>query len=499
MPDTSLPPVPYHEIVIVGAGFAGLGTAIALTRAGFDDFLVVDDAAGPGGTWHWNTYPGVAVDIPSFSYQFSFAQRSSWSRSYAPGEELRTYAEQIVDEYNLSPHLRYDTRVLSASFDEGAARWSIATSTGEVAARWLIHAGGPLSQPKLPDIEGVDSFEGETMHTSRWNHNVSMAGKRIGIIGTGATAVQVIPEIAPEAEHLTVFQRTPIWCLPKPDFPLGRAGRTGLTAIPGARRVARLASQAFVEATFPVLAHFHRWIPGTDFLEVAARNYIRTQVSDPVTRERLTPTYALGCKRPSFHNSYLSTFNSPNVALVTTSIEAVTPTGIRTADGTDHPLDVLILATGFKVTDKDALPTYRLVSANGTDLGDHLETERFHTYQGVATAGFPNFFTVFGPYGYNGASYFTLVENSAAHIVRVLEEARRRKAITAGVTTEAQEAYMSSILARRPLQVFSNPTCADANSYYFTKQGDVPFRASTTLEATWQSRRFPLTAYTFTG
>lgn len=494
MPDTLRP---HYEIVIVGGGFSGLGTAIALKKAGFHDLLIVDDADGPGGTWQWNTYPGVAVDIPSFSYQFSFAQRSTWSRSYAPGRELRLYAEQIVDEYNLTPHLQFSTRVHKATFDAQSAHWLISTSAGDVTARWLIHAGGPLSQPKLPEIDGIDTFEGATMHTSRWDHEVSVAGQRVGIIGTGATAVQVIPEIAPDVEHLTVFQRTPIWCLPKPDFPLGRLGRAGLKKVPGVRQGARLASQAFVEATFPVLAHFHRWIPGTAALEVAARKYVAMQVLDPATRSKLTPTYALGCKRPSFHNSYLSTFNRGNVALETTSIEAITPNGIRTTDGVEHELDVLILATGFKVTDKDALPTYQLTSDDGTDLAEHWDDERFHSYQGVTTAGFPNFFTVFGPYGYNGASFFTLVENSAAHIVRVLDEARRRHATSAEVTAAAQEKYMTSILARRPLQVFTNPTCAGANSYYFTKNGDVPFRASTTLEAAWQSRRFSLADYTF--
>lgn len=499
MTDTSLPLGPHHDIVIVGGGFSGLGTAIALRRAGFDDFLIVDDAAGPGGTWHWNTYPGVAVDIPSFSYQFSFAQRSTWSRSYAPGRELRTYAEQIVDEYDLGDHLRFNTRVRTTAFDAESALWTITTTAGDLTARWLIHAGGPLSQPKLPDIEGIETFAGSTMHTSRWDHEVDLTGKRVGIIGTGATAVQVIPEIAPQLEHLTVFQRTPIWCLPKPDFPLGRAGRAGLASVPGIRQAARLASQAFVEVTFPVLAHFHRWIPGTDAIELAARQYIRTQVADPVTRDKLTPGYALGCKRPSFHNSYLSTFNRDNVDLETTSIEAITPTGIRTSDGAEHALDVLILATGFKVTDKDALPTYELKGGDGTDLAEHWEAARFHSYQGVSTAGFPNFFSVFGPYGYNGASFFTLVENSAAHIVRVLEEARRRDADSVEVTAQAQEEYMAAVLARRPLQVFNNPTCAGANSYYFTKQGDVPFRASTTLEAAWQSRRFPLSAYSFSA
>lgn len=487
----------HHEIVVVGGGFSGLGTAIALLRAGFDDFLIVDDATGPGGTWHWNTYPGVAVDIPSFSYQFSFDQQSTWSRSYAPGHELRAYAEHIVDRYDLGSHLQWDTRVRAATFDDRSAQWRIETSRGDLTARWLIHAGGPLSQPKLPDIAGMDTFAGTTMHTSRWNHEVSLAGKRVGIVGTGATAVQVIPAIAPEVEQLTVFQRTPIWCLPKPDFPLGRAAQVGLSSVPGVRRIARLASQTFVEATFPVLAHFHTWVPATTLLEAAARRYMGSQVSDPVTRDKLTPTYALGCKRPSFHNSYLSTFDRSNVALETTSIEAITPTGIRTTDGVEHHLDVLVLATGFKVTDRDALPTYALRSADGTDLAEHWESMRFHTYQGVATSGFPNFFTVFGPYGYNGASFFTLVENSSAHIVRVLTEARRRDAASAEVTAQAQDQYMSSIIARRSRQVFNDPTCSNANSYYFTKQGDVPFRASTTPEAAWRSRRFPLSHYTF--
>lgn len=486
----------HHDVVVVGAGFSGIGTTIALRKAGFDDVLVVDDASGPGGVWHWNTYPGVAVDIPSFSYQFSFEQGSSWSRTYAPGSELKGYADEVVDKYDLAPHFRFGTRVTAARFEEDEQRWHVETSTGDLTARWLIHAGGPLSQPKLPDIEGIDSFAGTTMHTSRWDHSVPLAGKRVGIIGTGATAVQVIPEIAPAVEHLTVFQRTPIWCLPKPDLALPRAAHLGLK-VPGVKAASRLASQAFVELTFPLLAHYHSRIPATAVLQKAATAYAGTQVKDPETRAKLVPAYALGCKRPSFHNSYLSTFNRDDVTLETTSIAAITPSGIRTTDGTEHELDVLILATGFKVSDKDALPTYALQGRGGTDLADHWDEHRMSTYQGVSTAGFPNFFTVFGPYGYNGASFFTLVENSAAHIVRVLREARRRGAATIEVTQAAQDAYMEDIWSRRGRQVFNHPTCASANSYYFTKNGDVPFRASTTAEAAWKSRHFAMTDYDF--
>ncbi|MDF0531389.1 NAD(P)/FAD-dependent oxidoreductase [Tsukamurella sp. 8F] len=487
----------HHEIIVVGAGFAGIGAMISLREAGFDDVLAVDDASGPGGVWHWNTYPGVAVDIPSYSYQFSFAQRPDWSRSYAPGAELKAYAQWCVDEYHLAPHMRFDTRVTAATYDEGSDVWRITTSGGALSAKWLVHAGGPLSQPKLPDIDGVGAFAGDTMHTSRWDHSVELTGKRVGIIGTGASAVQVIPEIAERVEHLTVFQRTPIWCLPKVDFAIPRPVQAGLAAIPGAKALSRLVTQAYVEYTFPVIAHYGASVPGRTLFERAALAYLAQQVDDPAIREKLTPRYALGCKRPSFHNWYLRTFNRTDVTLETTTIDAITPDGVRTVDGTEHSLDVLVLATGFKVTDKDALPTYALAGRGGIDLAEAWDADRLHSYQGVSVPGYPNFFTVFGPYGYNGSSYFALVENSMAHIVRVLREARRRGSAVVEVTTEAEAEYMAGLERRKRHQIFWDPSCRSANSYYFTKQGDVPLRPSTTVEAAWRSRRFPIDAYSF--
>ncbi|MBJ9371990.1 flavin-containing monooxygenase [Acinetobacter sp. TGL-Y2] len=488
----------HHEIVIVGAGFSGIGTAIALRKAGFEDIIILDDASGPGGVWHWNTYPGVAVDIPSFSYQFSFEQGNSWSRSYAPGKELKAYAEKCVAKYNLTKLFRFNTRVQKAVFEENESLYHLETSSGNLSARWLIHAGGPLSQPKLPDISGIESFKGKMMHTSRWDHSVDLTDKRVGIIGTGATAVQVIPAIAPTVKKLTVFQRTPIWCLPKPDFSLSSTARRGLKSLPGVKGISRLASQAFVELTFPVMAHYHSLIPGTELIEKAARAYVAAQVHDPAICQKLTPNYAIGCKRPSFHNTYLKTFNRDNVVLETSSIVEITPKGIRTSNGVEHELDVLILATGFKVTDKDALPTYAAFGRNGVNLADDWEENRLRSYQGITVAGFPNIFTIFGPYGYNGASFFTLIENSAAHIVRVLKEAKKRNAVAVEVKKSAQDAYMTDILSRKDRQVFANPSCQGSNSYYFTKQGDVPFRASTTLEAAWKSRHFDLKDYIFT-
>ena len=227
---------PDHDTVIIGAGFSGIGTAILLDKAGMGDYLLIEAADGCGGTWHWNTYPGIAVDIPSFSYQFSFEQSADWTRTYAPGRELKAYAEHCVDKYGLRPKIRFNTKVAAAwcSTTKATSGRSRRTSGETVTARFLVNAGGVLTTPQLPDIDGVDSFAGATMHTARWDHGLDLTGKRVAIIGTGASAVQVIPEIAPIVEHLTVFQRTPIWCFPKADVPLPPPP-AGRCAFPAAR------------------------------------------------------------------------------------------------------------------------------------------------------------------------------------------------------------------------------------------------------------------------
>jgi cation diffusion facilitator CzcD-associated flavoprotein CzcO len=495
---TGGPHPPDHEVAVIGAGFSGIGAAIKLREAGVEDFVVIDDADGVGGTWHWNTFPGVAVDIPSFSYQFSFEQRAGWSRIYAPGHELKAYAEHCVRKYRIGEKIRLRTRIAGAEFDERLDLWRVTTTAGEtLTARFLINATGVLTEPKLPEIAGVDRFAGEIVHTARWDHSRTLAGKRVGIIGTGASAVQVIPEIAPEVERLTVFQRTPIWCLPKPDGPLPGIARVALKRLPGGQRAARLASQLFVEATFPLAAHFHTVLPIAGGAERIARRFLRGQVEDPVTRERLTPRYAVGCKRPGFHNSYLSTFNRANVELVTDPIAAITNTGVRTADSRSRPLEVLILATGFKVFDRGNMPTFPLRGRGGVALEDWWDANRYQAYEGVSVPGFPNFFTILGPYGYNGSSYFNLIETQVRHVIRCLERARRERATVVEVRSEANARYFASMLARRGRQVFWQESCAQANSYYFNQHGDVPLRASLSLEAAWHSAHFDLDDYRF--
>ncbi|HEY1116756.1 MAG TPA: NAD(P)/FAD-dependent oxidoreductase, partial [Acidimicrobiales bacterium] len=452
---------------------------------------------GVGGTWHWNTYPGVAVDIPSFSYQFSFAQRSDWSRTYAPGSELKRYAEDLVDAAGIRDRIRLGALVEAAAWDEDATCWRLRLADGtELTATYLLNASGVLTTPKAPDVPGLDTFAGTTVHTARWDHDLDLAGKRVGVIGTGASAVQLVPEIAPVTEHLTVFQRTPIWCFPKPDAALPGPLRAAMR-LPGVKQGLRLASQAFVEVTFPIAAHFHSYVRIASTMEHAGRWWLRSQVQDPVVREQLTPTYGVGCKRPSFHNEYLATYNRPDVTLETEPITEVVPQGVRTGD-TLHELDVLVLATGFRVMEPDSLPTFPLAGADGRTVQEFWAENRVQAYQGVSVPGFPNFFTVFGPYGYIGGSYFHLIETQVRHIVRCLEHARRTGAGRVEVTREANDAYLESMLARRGSQVFWQESCRGANSYYFDEHGDVGLRPGTTLGTMWASRTFPLDAYTFT-
>jgi cation diffusion facilitator CzcD-associated flavoprotein CzcO len=488
---------PDHQVLIIGAGFSGIGTAIALDGAGIRDWLIAEDGEGVGGAWHWNTYPGAAVDIPSFSYQFSFEPRAEWSRVYAPQRELKEYAEHCVEKYGLRERIRFDTKIVGAKFDEELHLWRLSTSRGEeITARFVIGATGVFTQPKLPDIEGVETFGGVTMHTARWDHSQDLKGKRVGVIGTGASALQLIPSIAPDVSHLTVFQRTPIWCLPKPDRRLGSSAQRALR-VGALRRAARGLSQAYVELTFPLAAHFDGRVPLSKVGERSARQLLRKQVRDPELRRKLTPDYSLGCKRPSFSNDYLPTFNRDNVALETTAIESIRPAGVHTADGAEHPLDVMICATGFKVFESGNLPPFQITGIGGVDLDQWWDENRYQAYQGVSVPGFPNFFSILGPYGFNGASYFTLIEAQSRHILRLLRRAGADGATMVEVTREANDRYFAKMLGRRHNQVFFQGTCDTANSYYFDKHGDVPFRAATTPEVFRDATRFDLGDYRF--
>jgi cation diffusion facilitator CzcD-associated flavoprotein CzcO len=490
---------PDFHTIIVGAGFSGIGMAIQLDRAGLGDYQIIEAGDEPGGTWYWNTYPGIAVDIPSFSYQFSFEQSADWSRTYAPGRELKGYAEHCVDKYRLRQRIRFATLVTAAAFDDESHCWRVHLDSGTVlTARFLVNASGVLTVPNLPDIDGVGDFAGITMHTARWDHSQDLTGKRVAIIGTGASAVQVIPEIAPIVQSLKVFQRTPIWCMPKFDVPLPAPARWAMR-IPGGKLIQRALSQAYVELTFTISAQYYTVFPLARRAETMGRAYLKRQVHDPEVRDKLTPRYAVGCKRPGFHNTYLSTYNRDNVELVTEPIHEVTGSGVVTTDGAVRDVDVLILATGFKVMDVDSIPTFPVTGAHGRSLAEFWTERRLQAYEGVSIPGFPNFFTVMGPYGYVGSSYFALIETQTHHIVRCLKRAVSESATRVEVSQDANDRFFAEMMSKRHRQIFWQDSCALANSYYFDKNGDVPLRPTTTAEALVRSRRFPLSDYEFTG
>jgi cation diffusion facilitator CzcD-associated flavoprotein CzcO len=487
---------PDHLVVIVGAGFSGIGAAVKLDGAGVNDYLIIEAADAPGGTWHWNTYPGVAVDIPSFSYQFSFEMSPEWSRTYAHGRELKAYAEHCARKYRIRPKIRFNTKLLRAVLDDEQHLWRLHLDTGEqITARFLVNAAGAFNTPNYPDIAGVDDFGGTVMHTARWDHSQDLKGKRVAVVGTGASAVQVIPEIAADVEELTVFQRTPIWCFPKPDIAIPRIARW-MMRLPGGMVLQRMMSHLYVEVTLPLPAHYSTTFRFTKRAEAAGRAYLRRQVKDPAIREKLTPDYVVGCKRPGFHNTYLSTFNRDNVELVTDPIARITPSGIVTVAGDSREVEVLVFATGFKVMDVDSL-SYDLVGRDGLTLSRFWEQNRMQAYEGVTVPGFPNYFTVVGPYGFIGGSWFSLIETQTHHILRCLKEAQRRNATQVEVRETANDRYFHEMLRKRHTQVFWHDSCRRSNSYYFDSNGDVPVRRASTPEIIWRSHRFSLDDYRF--
>ncbi|MFI9504567.1 flavin-containing monooxygenase [Nocardia sp. NPDC052566] len=485
-----------HEAIIVGAGFSGIGAALRLDRAGIHDYLVLEEGGGVGGAWYWNTYPGIAVDIPSFSYQFSFEKNPNWSRVYAPGAELKDYAEHCVAKYRLASRIRLNTKVLGARYDDDLDLWRVNAAGEEITARYLISATGLLSKPRMPDIDGIGDFAGTVIHTARWDHNADLTGKRVAVIGTGASGLQVIPEIADTAGKLTVFQRTPIWCLPKIDVRLPVPLRSLLRVKPFAT-AARLFGHAIAEIQFPLLVHYNGVLPISTLGQAISKAQLRWQVRDPRVRAKLRPDYTLGCKRPSISNTYLATFNRPNVALETAPIETVTAHGVRTADGVSHPIDILVLATGFKTWDPENMPAFPVHGSDGVELGGWWKVNRHQAYEGVSVPGFPNYFMIFGPYGYNGTSYFQLIETQMRHIVRCLARARRTGSTRIEVKPEANERYFRTMLQRQGKQVFQHGDCTGARSYYYDANGDIPFRPTTSLETAWRSVTFDLDDYTF--
>ncbi|MEA2288230.1 MAG: hypothetical protein QOD55_227 [Solirubrobacteraceae bacterium] len=483
---------PRHvRVGILGAGFAGLGAAIRLQEEGVEDFVVWERDADVGGTWWANTYPGCQCDIPSHLYSFSFALNPEWRRTYATQPEIRRYLQDVTERFGLRRRIRFGCAVTAATWDDEHDRWHVETTRGPYTADVLIVAPGPLSEPSIPDLPGLATFAGTTFHTATWNHDHDLTGRRVAVVGTGASAIQAVPQIQPHVDRLAVFQRTPPWVVPHGDRPISDRERRVYRRLPPLQRAVRAGVYAGRELLVPGLAYRPRLMK---LVERLARRHLERQVPDPALRARLTPAYAIGCKRILPSNRWYPAITQPNVDVVTDAIAGVEPGGIRTAGGALHAVDTIIFATGFFVTDIRLASIVR--GRGGRLLADAWQGSP-QAYRGTTVAGFPNLFFLVGPNtGLGHNSIVFMIEAQLAYVMDALRTMRARRASRLEVRDEAQAAYNERLQGRLSRTVWNTGGCA---SWYLDANG----RNSTIWpDFTWrywgQMRRFDPAAYRLT-
>jgi cation diffusion facilitator CzcD-associated flavoprotein CzcO len=487
-----------YDAVIVGAGFGGIGAAIQLKRLGYENFVILDREDDLGGTWHVNRYPGLAVDVPTTTYSYYFEPNPNWSRLYSTGEEIKQYADDVADKYHVRRHIRLRTTVEGARWDEDAKVWRLALAGGEtLTTRYLITATGFLSQPRTPDIPGITSFAGKVIHTTAWDDDYDLDNRRIAIIGTGATAVQLIPELAKQAADLTVYQRTPIWVVPKIDFRFSGRAKRLFARIPLTQRAIRAVTDALYEFFIFVGLHHRQFLFRR--LNIAASDLAKihrfVSIRDKKLREKLTPDYDFGCKRPTFSNNYYSIFTKPHVHLQADGIERIEPDGIVNADGTKTVIDTLVLATGFDLWEAN-FPAIEIVGRDGRNLGKWWRDTRFQAYQGVSVPYFPNFLSLASPYAFLGLNFFNTMEYQMRHMDRLFGEIQRRGATTFEVTEDANTRYLDRMTEQLGDSVFTIGNCATSRSYYFNSQGEATLlRPMSTRAAINEASQYPLSDY----
>jgi cation diffusion facilitator CzcD-associated flavoprotein CzcO len=473
------PDLPAHvDVAIVGSGFSGLGMAVGLKQAGREDFVLLEQADDVGGTWQANTYPGCQCDVPSHLYSFSFAPNPDWSRTFALQPEIWAYLRKVADDFGIRPHVRLRCAVEHAAWDEAAQRWRIETSRGTLTARVLVTGVGGLSEPSIPEIPGAETFEGPAFHTARWDHDADLAGKRVAVVGTGASAIQVVPHLQQTAARLSVFQRTPAWIMPHPGRRIRARERRLFRHLPALQRLVRGAIYWGRELyVIPFKHHRVSRVP-----ERMARKHLEAQVADPVLRDRLTPRYEVGCKRILLSDRYYPALQQPNVALVTDPIAEIRPHGIVTADGVEHPADAIVWGTGFRVTDMPVMEWLR--GRDGRLLGEVWSEHGMQGLRGTTVAGFPNLFMLVGPNtGLGHNSIVFMIESQIAYVMQALEAMDRAGAAALDTRPEAQAAFNATLQARVPGTVWVEGGCA---SWYLDAHGRL-----TTLwpGSSWSFRR----------
>ncbi|MXQ75882.1 NAD(P)-binding domain-containing protein [Rhodococcus rhodochrous] len=476
------------DTLIIGSGFAGLGAAIRLSQAG-KDFLVLERASEVGGTWRDNTYPGAACDVPSNLYSYSFALNPGWTRSFSPQPEIQAYIRSVADRYDVRRRTVFGCDVQTARWNTTTHRWDVATTRGKYSAKVVISAVGALCEPSLPDIEGISGFEGEIFHSARWNHDADLAGKRVAVIGTGASAIQIVPAIAGTVGRLDVYQRTAPWILPRFDREYTAPERFAFRHIPGFQRLSRALQYTARETQVVGLAKAQAFMKP---LELAARIQIRRQIRDKELRRKVTPNYGIGCKRMLISNNYYPALDRPNVDLVTDGIARVTPRGIVAKDGTEREVDAIVVATGFHVTDS---PTFAgIFGKDGRSLAEVFDETGMRGYKGSSVAGFPNLFFLVGPNtGLGHTSMVYMIESQLEYVVDAIRTLDRNRIGTVEVREDVQDEYNRDLQRALRSSVWNNGGCA---SWYLDKHGNnTTLWPGFTFEFRRITRRFDLEAY----
>ena len=452
-----------HRVVVIGTGFGGVAMGIKLRAAGIDDFVILEKEHDLGGTWRDNTYPGCACDVPSHLYSYSFEPNPGWTRMFSPQQEIWDYLRRCVVKYGLQPHLRYGVEVEGATYDADTARWTLRTGAGDELTAQVVVAGvGALHVPRYPDVPGLSAFEGRVFHSAEWDHDHDLTGRRVAVVGTGASSVQFVPEIAAVAAHLDVYQRSAPWVTPRPDRRIDERERRRHARLPLAQWAIRTLIFWALELRGVGFAIHPRLMTK---LEAQARRHLERQVDDPDLRARLTPDYQIGCKRVLLSNDYYPTLCRDDVDLVTAGIREVTATGLVTADGVERPADTIVFGTGFDVSAN--LARMRIVGRDGLELAEHWERVGIGAHLGITVAGFPNLFLLTGPNtGLGHNSLIFMIEQQVGYVVQALRAMDRHGAEWMDVRERPQRRFVARVQARLSTSVWSG-----CRSWYLDANG----------------------------
>lgn len=477
--------------IIIGSGFAGIGMAIALKKAGLGAFLILEKQSDVGGVWRDNTYPGAACDVPSHLYSFSFEPNPNWSRVFAPQAEIHQYLQHCAKKYGLLPSIRFGCEVSQVHYDEQRALWVVTLASGQkLQARFVVTATGQLSRPVYPRLEGMDSFRGHVSHSAHWDHHHDMTGKRVAVIGTGASAIQFVPAIAGQVSKLTVFQRSAAYILPRPDGLYAGWRKALFRMMPWTMKLHRARIYAQYESRaigFTRIKSVMDLAAGRPFKALLHR-----QVQDPRLRAQLTPDYPIGCKRILLSNDYLATMAKPNVNLVTQGIRRVTADGIETVDGQHHPADAIVYGTGFAAT--EFLAPMTITGRKGLELNE-VWRQGAKAYLGMTVPGFPNFFMLYGPNTNLGhSSIIYMLESQIAHVLRCMKAVHKARASTVEVDAQQHASFNGIVQERLRSTVWQGCKSwyVDANGHNSTNWPGFTFGYR------WLTRHSSLKAYRFT-